>query len=1057
MKKQYAVKALLASLAAGSGILLSGCNGGGATAGGGQTTTAAPMVASQAAKSLFSTNSCLTATAAFPASSSLWWYSGATIIVNNTCNTAQDLSSTSFSFTSQDSNGVADSAGTFTNWWYNGDSYAITFTGSGALQTGSITTGSKTTPKILPSSSITFAGGGWSLSNATYNSTLAASSFTINGGGVTPPVNQYGTLNVAIDTVNTDCKGTTTCSGKVIATVTNSSNVQVGNPIVVPDASLGGTLTQPITNLAPGTYTISGSGITNTTITYNPTNAKGVVTANQTTTVTVKYDKTAPVATYGTATISLAKVVPNYTGNVQVKVLDTKNSNTVVGSFPLAQGGSVTTDSLPVSDSTHAYSVQLTTGIADPVTGTYYVESSNSALTIVKGSNTFTIPMVKSAMANNNVTVAISGLVGSDTAATSFSDANGKYVYANPTSKTNVSTVYKIESGLNLGVSVLASGSNTYTVNPITNTGIVTAAKTINAAFAKQTNPTYAGTYDFAMPTSSGNGIDYSGSFKISFTPNSNTDVSTLSFVSNVPNLDTLLQSYGNFWGWNVTPKWTKTSDVTTGGTKYTLSFVDGSGNATTASLTSSAQLNFAWSLKMSGETFDTVVPIISSVVINGSQAYGIAGGCSGSACVDPGQGKQITGYQEQWSIYDAHKYYPENIPFANLNTINYAFVDFATPKTYPYAGNGSYGIVSADDAADYRQLVALWKEKQRRPYLKVVLSFGGWTNDAETTSPDINFEQMTDAQQQAFAKQAAQLVKVMGFDGVDIDWEWWANHRTTSQAGCSSSVAAPAPYCKGTVINHSTQKYINLLTYLRKELGKDKLLTIATVSSKDKILSDEDTSVGGVVGAWKSIAAQVDYINIMAYDMHGGFDQPNATASQAPWDIDPVNDPYYGKPGGVTIKSSLQAYINAGVPVSKLVLGMPAYGRSSTIASAGSKGGLYQAITGTPKGEFDATGIYSYNCLLKGICHDSKTPAITFYQSGSTLFNSYGGYALTPWAASSNTFITFDDQNSVKAKLNAACTTFGSLGGGMIWALDGDTTDSTSIVTAVKNNIQCK
>ena len=500
MKKQHTVKALLASLAAGSGILLSGCNSGNAAASGGQgqTATAAPIVASQAAKSLFSTNSCLTATAAFPASTAAWWYpsTGSYISVTNSCNTSQDLSNVAFSFTSQDSNGAAvpvqapTASAAFNNWWYNGDSYAINFTANGALQTGTIATGSKATPNILPNSSITFSnGGGWALVGAAYNSTLAASSFAMNGGGVTPPVNQYGTLNVAIDTVNTDCKGTTTCSGKVIATVTNSSNVQVGNPIVVPDANLGGTLIQPITNLAPGTYTVSGSGIANTTITYNPTNAKGVVTANQTTTVTVKYDKTAPVATYGTATISLANVVPNYKGNVQVKVLDVKNSNNVVGSFSLAQGSSVTTDNLPVSDSTHAYSVQLVTGIADPVSGTYYVESSNTTLTIVKGSNTFAIPMVKSAIANNNVTVAISGLESGDTAATSFSDSNGKYVYANPASKANGSTTYKIESGLNLGTSVLASGSNIYTVNPITNTGVVNAAKTINATFKKAVTP----------------------------------------------------------------------------------------------------------------------------------------------------------------------------------------------------------------------------------------------------------------------------------------------------------------------------------------------------------------------------------------------------------------------------------------------------------------------------------------------------------------------------------------------------------------------------------------
>jgi chitinase len=397
----------------------------------------------------------------------------------------------------------------------------------------------------------------------------------------------------------------------------------------------------------------------------------------------------------------------------------------------------------------------------------------------------------------------------------------------------------------------------------------------------------------------------------------------------------------------------------------------------------------------------------------------------------------------------------PEDIPFNNLNTINYGFVDFATPKSYPWMGKGKYNIVTADGGADYRQLVALWKEKQRKPYLKVVLSFGGWTNDNETIYPDINFEQMTDAQQQAFAKEAALLVKSMGFDGVDIDWEWWANHRFGKDA-CFSSIKPGAPYCQSGMVNHDTKKYVNLLKYLRQELGSDKLLTVATVSSATKIKSEEDPALGGYVGAWKDIAKYVDYINIMAYDMHGAFD--TTTASQAPWDIDAQHDPFHGKPGGVTIKSSIQAYIDSGVPVGKLVLGMPAYGRSSIISSEGTTGGLYQASSGAPKGEFDATGVYTYKCLTQGDCHGGGTkPALTLHTKGTSLFNTYGGYALTPWGSSSNMFMTYDDQNSVKAKLQETCSAFGQLGGGMVWALDGDTKDSTSIVTAVMNNINCK
>jgi len=564
-----------------------------------------------------------------------------------------------------------------------------------------------------------------------------------------------------------------------------------------------------------------------------------------------------------------------------------------------------------------------------------------------------------------------------------------------------------------------------------------------------------AGTYDFAMPSSTKNGIDYSGKFEIKFNPKQPvSNVESIAFSSTVANLDEIGLSYGNFYSTNAKTSWSKSSNSTTGLTDYVLKITnnDWSGNPVSTPLSSGGTLAFAWSgSNNNGLPLEQIVPIITNVKINGG-GYVIDGICT--TCTDPGKGKQIVGYQEQWSVYSAHNYYPENIPYAKLNTINYGFIDFVTTKGYPFAGNGSYGIYSADGGADYRQLVALWKAKQRYPYLKVVLSFGGWTNDGETIFPDINFDQMTDVQQQAFAKNAANLVKTIGFDGVDIDWEWWANHRTSNSAVCDANVMVKPGkiYCQGSIVNHSTQKYINLLKYLRQDLGSNKLLTIATVSAKDKILSDEDTKVGGVVGAWKQIAGYVDYINVMAYDMHGAFD--NKTASQAPWDLDPERDPFYGSASGFSIKSSLQAYVDSGVPMAKLVLGFPAYGRASIINGEGATGGLYQASSGAPTGEFDKTGVFTYNCLANGVCNTNAPTGVTLHNKGTALFNSYGSYNLTPWASSGNMFITYDDHNSVKDKLNAACNTFGALGGGMVWALDGDSSDDTSIVAAVMNNI---
>ena len=89
----------------------------------------------------------------------------------------------------------------------------------------------------------------------------------------------------------------------------------------------------------------------------------------------------------------------------------------------------------------------------------------------------------------------------------------------------------------------------------------------------------------------------------------------------------------------------------------------------------------------------------------------------------------------------------------------------------------------------------------------------------------------------------------------------------------------------------------------LRKSLGKDYLLSCATVADAQFV-------------DFKAIEPYVDLVNIMMYDVG--------------------NPPYHHaalyrseKSGRVTAQEALQAHIDAGMPVNKLVLGVPFYGRA--------------------------------------------------------------------------------------------------------------------------------
>ena len=489
-----------------SGAILSGCNGSSS----GQNSSGSPIQAN-VGNSLFATSSCLTGKVNFAGSG---WYASGTVDVSNTCASDQSLSGQTISFTSQDSAQKGVAVPTLNNWWINDTAYTLSFTsGSGNSQIGTFAAGNGN-PIIKANQTISF-NGGLNLSGAAFDNASAQSSFAINGSSPTPtpsptptvspvpsptpsaspspqpspsPTPAAATLSIAVDTVAAGCATNSVCVGlNVNVASSNGTSVASFN---VPASSYGATYTQAVTGLVGGqAYSVSGSAISNTTVSYTPA-ASQTMTAGTTKTVTIKYTQNAPVVTTGAATVSLANVVPNYTGDVQVQLLNTKASNVVVNTYTIKQGGSFSTGQIPATDSTHAYVAKMTTGIADPLQGLYYIESGLPAVKITKGTvTTAAIPMKASTVAKKNVTLVISGLQASDNASVTLSDAANKYKYVQPAAQTNSSVIYKIESNLNLGVSVQANTSN-YEVNPINTTKVVTIASTITAAFKAKVTPT---------------------------------------------------------------------------------------------------------------------------------------------------------------------------------------------------------------------------------------------------------------------------------------------------------------------------------------------------------------------------------------------------------------------------------------------------------------------------------------------------------------------------------------------------------------------------------------
>jgi len=191
---------------------------------------------------------------------------------------------------------------------------------------------------------------------------------------------------------------------------------------------------------------------------------------------------------------------------------------------------------------------------------------------------------------------------------------------------------------------------------------------------------------------------------------------------------------------------------------------------------------------------------------------------------------------------------------------------------------NETFDGVKIDNEGRLKEIVSL---KATHTGLKILLSIGGWGSG--------RFSEMAANKdnRKKFAGDCARIVKEFNLDGIDIDWEY-----PTSKAGGIS--ASP----------DDTRNFTWLMKDIRKSIGKKKLLTLASVISGQYI-------------DFAAIKKQVDFVNIMAYDA-GGPPKHHAALYQSEMT------------GWGSGYEAVKAHNRAGMPSTKLVLGIPFYGRGN-------------------------------------------------------------------------------------------------------------------------------
>ncbi|KAL8946688.1 MAG: hypothetical protein Q9183_007874, partial [Haloplaca sp. 2 TL-2023] len=165
-----------------------------------------------------------------------------------------------------------------------------------------------------------------------------------------------------------------------------------------------------------------------------------------------------------------------------------------------------------------------------------------------------------------------------------------------------------------------------------------------------------------------------------------------------------------------------------------------------------------------------------------------------------------------------------------------------------------------------------------------------------------------------------------LGFDGLEIDWE---SPETGAEA--ESLVAV----LRGL---RDAMDAVSLAQKVRYKF----ILTAA-------VHANPPGANAGVLGR---MARELDYLSLMSYDYAGSFTNLTGHASNLrPSASSPLTTPF-------STRRALGTYIRAGVPLPKLLLGIPLYGRSFLQTT-----GLGHLYSGVGNGSFEP-GIYDYKDL---------------------------------------------------------------------------------------------
>ncbi|KAL8178993.1 UNVERIFIED_CONTAM: hypothetical protein K2H54_058305, partial [Gekko kuhli] len=312
--------------------------------------------------------------------------------------------------------------------------------------------------------------------------------------------------------------------------------------------------------------------------------------------------------------------------------------------------------------------------------------------------------------------------------------------------------------------------------------------------------------------------------------------------------------------------------------------------------------------------------------------------------------------YFTNWSQYRQHggRFVPETID-ANLCThIIYAFANVSSDQINHAEWN---------DASTYESLNHL---KTTNPHLKILLSAGGYGKGSKPFSKIA----ASPVRRLNFVKSVVRYLRENNFDGFDLDWVF------------------PEEGDKKRLVNLVKDLSIQFEREAVKERNEKLILSVAVQAGREAMDKGYDIM---------AISESADFINFLSYDFHGSWD--GATGHGSPL-YKGKND--FGSSSYYNVDYSVKYLKTKGAPAEKIMMGIPTFGRTFTLASRQTGVGTMTSGPGTPGAITQEAGMLSYYEICE-FNHGATKERIE--------------EQAVPYSHKGNQWVGYEDVTSVQAK----------------------------------------